>query len=126
MSVRVRWCSAGPASRERDKNVTFFCKVVTPREVALTTGSRRLGITVMGEAMASAPGKNASGGLDSGAGATPVLLLLVALAACSPDRPEPPAAIVIDAAPVTADQGDAPAHQGRAFFARWLDSLALP
>lgn len=127
MSVRVRWCSADRASRERDKNVTFFCKDVTPREGALTTGSRRFGTTVMGEAMASAPGKNASGGLDSGAGATPVLLLLAALlAACSPDRREPPAAVAIDAAPVSADRGDAGVPGSRAvareFWSAYLEA----
>lgn len=127
MSVRVRWCSADRASRERDKNVTFFCKDVTPREGALTTGSRRFGTTVMGEAMASAPGKNASGGLDSGAGATPVLLLLAALlAACSPDRREPPAAVAIDAVPVSADRGDAGVPGSRAvareFWSAYLEA----
>ena len=130
MSVQVRWCSAGPASRERDKNVTFFCKDVTPREGALTTGSRRFGTTVMGEAMASAPGKNASGGLDSGAGATPVswrvAALVALLAACSPDRPEPPAAVAIDAAPVTADRGDAGVPASRAvareFWSAYLEA----
>jgi hypothetical protein len=104
--------------------VTLFCKVVTAWDARLTTSRRRLGITEMGEAMASAPGKNASGGLDPGAGAAPVLLLLAALAACSPDRPEPPAVVTIDAPAAPAERGDAGVGSSRAVAREfWSASL---
>ena len=110
--------------------MTFFCKVVTGGDAALTTRRGRSGTTEMGEAMASAPGKNASGGLDSGAGATPVFAVLAALAAlaalagCAPERREAPAPPAVDAAapPVALDAGVASHAVARQFWAAYLEA----
>jgi tetratricopeptide (TPR) repeat protein len=106
--------------------VTFFCKVVTPGEPALTTGARASVTNKVGEAMAPAPGKNASGGFCSGAGAAPVFLLAIALAACAPERREPPAEVAVDAAVTPADPRDAGAgptrEPARQFWSAYLEA----
>ncbi len=63
---------SSPARGPDDGNVTTFYRVVTTLRRVLTPGRSDLAIKGMGEAMASAPGLEASGGTAPGAGATPV------------------------------------------------------
>jgi len=114
----------------RDKIVTSFCKVVTARDSVLTTGAVASVTKEMGEAMASASGEPATGRSDPGAGAKPVfwaaaMVMALLVAACAPERREPPAADAVDAGVETARRGDAgvagpPA--ARQFWAAYLEA----
>jgi hypothetical protein len=63
-----------------DKIVTSFCDVVTSRDEVNINSRRGFGTKGMGEVMAPVSGLNSSGGADSGAGAKPSFLLVLALA----------------------------------------------
>src|SRR4051812_37359164 len=71
-----------------DNIVTTFCESVTSWCEPMKVRAERLATTVMGEAMASAPGHPA--GKRSGAGVTPFFLLIAMLAACGDDGPRTP------------------------------------
>jgi hypothetical protein len=73
--------------RGDDKIVTSFCDVVTSRDEVNIIPPRPFGTKGMGEVMAPVSGLNSSGGANSGAGAKPSFLLVIALAiaACHDD-----------------------------------------
>jgi len=111
--------------------VTTFYEVVTSVDALLTTARPRSVTKEVGEAMASAPGAYASGGLLPGAGAAPVFFWLAALVlgmllGCDGDRA--PAAKTTSTEPVRvvavpSDAGAPPVRTAsRAFWSAYLDA----
>jgi len=93
----------------RDNIVTSFCEGVTSRCEPATRCTSSRAIKDLGEAMASAPGWQPTGGSSSGAGVSPVfwasVAVLVALAACGDDAlpPRPAEPVAPLAARIAAD-----------------------